>query len=190
MVKGAVTTLTRSLSTAAPCLRAIIKGRKRGREKEEGIKEADSKSDGNQCAKSSESWQAVGLRIHVRDIALLSDELKTVNDRRVARKPGGTILYVMQHLRGFVFLSVLQKDREGCSYPKQCYNICYSSKYFQSLANKSVSTEGSEMLMKDDPAGTRQKCASSLSVESRQNRRPRRRLSVPFAAQNPLSLSH
>ena len=34
----------------------------------------------------------------MRDIALLSDELKTVNDRRVARKPGGTILYVMQHL--------------------------------------------------------------------------------------------
>ena len=43
--------------------------------------------------------------------------------------------------------------------------------------------------MKDDPAGTRQKCASSLSVvESRQNRRPRR-LSVPLAAQNPPSLS-
>ena len=97
-MKVAVTTLTRSLSTAAPCLRAIIKGRKRDREREEGIKEADSKSDGNQCAKSSKSCQAVGLLIHVRDIALLSDELKTVNDRRVARKPGGTILYVMQHL--------------------------------------------------------------------------------------------
>ena len=50
-VKVAVTTLTRSLSTAAPCLRAIIKGRKRDREREEGIKEADSKSDGSRCAK-------------------------------------------------------------------------------------------------------------------------------------------
>ena len=86
-MKVAVTTLTRSLSTAAPCLRAIIK--ERG--KEEGIKEADSKSDGNQCAKSSESWQAVGLLIHVRDIALLSDELKTVNDREAARKNQGVL---------------------------------------------------------------------------------------------------